>query len=154
MSAQQVEASGRDGQGRVTTGNPGGPGNPNARRVAQLRRRLLSRISEEEMDAIFAKLIELATDGDLGAIKLVLQYTIGKPGPVAELDCAFLADPVPQASGGQKPPGASQKQGADAPRSPVGKPELMRQIEQAIQVPQTLVNLPPTPPAMAGNGRR
>ncbi len=143
MSVQQVEAAGRDGQGRFAAGNPGGPGNTSARRVAQLRRRLLSRITDEEMDAVFDKLIELAKDGDLAAIKLVLQYTIGKPGPAAELDCGFLADPEP----------APLQRAAEAPRPPAEKRDLLRQIEQALQ-PQTLVNLPPAAPATAANQRR
>jgi alkanesulfonate monooxygenase SsuD/methylene tetrahydromethanopterin reductase-like flavin-dependent oxidoreductase (luciferase family) len=109
MGEQKVEAAGRDGQG-----------NPSARRAAQLRR-LLARVSDEDMDAIFDKLIELAKDGDLQAIKLVLQYTLGKPGPAAELDCSFLADAAP----------ASQV--ADAPRPQSDKRDLVRQIEQALQ---------------------
>jgi hypothetical protein len=143
MSAQQVEAAGRDGQGRFAAGSPGGPGNTSARRVAQLRRRLLARISEEEIDAIFGKLLELALEGNLHAIKLVLQYTIGKPGPAADLDLPSLADPEP----------APPRRPAEAPRPPAEKRDLLRQIGQALQ-PQTLVNLPPTPPAMAPGGRR
>jgi hypothetical protein len=155
MSEQKVDtAAGRDGQGRFAAGNPGGPGNTSARRVAQLRRRLLSRITDEEMDAIFDKLIELAKDGDLTAIKLVLQYTVGKPGPASELDLPSLADPEPQASGGRQPPeGRCSPRGADTSRSPAPPRDLMRQIEQALQ-PQTLVNLPPAPPAMAPSQRR
>ncbi len=133
MSEQKVEAA----------GNPGGPGNTSARRVAQLRRRLLSRITDEEMDAIFDKLIELALEGDLQAIKLVLQYTVGKPGPAAELDCSFLAEPEP----------APPTRPTDAPRPQAEKRDLMRQIEQALQ-PQALVNLPPAGSAMASGGRR
>ncbi len=133
MSEQKVEAA----------GNPGGPGNTSARRVAQLRRRLLGRITDEEMDAIFDRLIGLALEGNLHAIKLVLQYTIGKPGPASDLDRPSLADPEP----------APAKQATGAPRSPAPPRDLMRQIEQALQ-PQTLVNLPPSPSAMAPNQRR
>ncbi len=132
MGEQKGEAAGRDGQG-----------NASARRAAQLRRRLLARVSDEDMDAIFDKLVELAKDGDLQAIKLVLQYTLGKPGPAAELDCSFLADPEPA------PPSPV----ADAPRSQAEKRDLLRQIEQALQ-PQALVNLPPTGSAVAASQRR
>src|SRR5262245_10996929 len=107
MSEQKVEAAGRDGQG-----------NASARRAEQLRRRLLGRVSDEDMDAIFGKLIELAKDGDLQAIKLVLLYTLGKPGSPAELDCSFLAEPPP----------APPRPAASPPRAAAGKPGLMRQI--------------------------
>ena len=139
MSVQRVgAASGRDEQGRFAAGNPGGPGNTGARRVAHLRRLLLGRISDEDALAVFDRLVEMAKEGDLGAIKLVLQYTIGRPCSASELDAAFLADVVPQASGGREPPVlAAPQQGAHAPRSPSPSvpADLMRQIEDAIKMP-------------------
>ncbi len=144
MSEQKAEAAGRNGSGHTS-----------ARRVAQLRRLLLSRISEEQIGAIFDKLVELALEGNLAAIKLVLQYTIGKPGPASDLDLPSLADPVPEASGVRPPPvAAPSKQSADALRPLAEKRDLLRQIEQAVQMPQTLVNLPLTGSAMAPGGRR
>src|SRR5262245_25217627 len=109
MSAPQVETStGRDENGRFTLGNPGGPGNTGARRVAQLRRLRPSKISDEDAGAIMDKLIEMAKEGTLSAIKLVLDYTVGKPGPVHLLSDPYEAPPTPR----------PQQQGANAARSP------------------------------------
>jgi hypothetical protein len=42
-------ANGRDAAGRFAPGNPGGPGNPFARRTAQLREALLRHVSEQDI---------------------------------------------------------------------------------------------------------
>jgi hypothetical protein len=78
--------TGRDHDGRFTKGNPGGPGNPFASQVARFKKVLLETLTDEDMQAITRKLIELAKDGDLHAIKLLLAYTLGKPGQ------AFLSE--------------------------------------------------------------
>jgi hypothetical protein len=49
---------------------------------------LLERITDEDMEAIADKLIELAKVGSLPAIKLLLAYVLGKPSQT------FLPDPV------------------------------------------------------------
>src|SRR5262245_13656509 len=71
--------SGRDSSGRFTKGNLGGPGNPYARQVAALRQRMLERVTMEELDGIITTLLLMAQNGNLGAIKLIFQYTLGKP---------------------------------------------------------------------------
>src|SRR6266498_3475597 len=76
----------RDGKGRFTIGNKGGPGNPFAREVAGLRQALLKRINAEAIDRIAVKLISLAEDGNLQAIRMVFDYAIGKPKPAPEPD--------------------------------------------------------------------
>jgi len=60
-------------------GNPGGPGNPFARRVGLLRSVLLDEVSEDDLCAVVRKLAKLARAGDLGAAKLLLSYTVGPP---------------------------------------------------------------------------
>src|SRR5262245_9634642 len=77
---------GRDAKGKFTKGNHGGPGNPYARRVAKLRQLLLSAVTDEVLGSIVEKLIDMAKGGDLAAIKLVLAYSIGKPGPCVDPD--------------------------------------------------------------------
>jgi len=69
----------RDAQGRFIGGNPGGPGNPFARQVAEMRKALLSCVTYEEMRIIGGQLVVKAKMGDLAAIKLLFQYVIGKP---------------------------------------------------------------------------
>ncbi|MFO0846785.1 MAG: hypothetical protein U0797_31210 [Gemmataceae bacterium] len=69
----------RGSNGRFARGNPGGPGNPFARRVAQMRSLALEAVPDEDLTAILKKMVELAKEGDVPAAKLVLQYTLGKP---------------------------------------------------------------------------
>ena len=79
-------APGREADGKFAKGNSGGPGNPFARRVAALRARLLNRATEDDMDVITGQLIQHARKGDLAAIKLFYQYTVGKPAPTVDPD--------------------------------------------------------------------
>jgi hypothetical protein len=72
-----------DAQGPFTKNNSGGPGNPCAARVAHLKRVLLASITDEDMEAITDKLIELAKEGSLPAIKLLFAHALGKPGPTS-----------------------------------------------------------------------
>src|SRR5262245_21875085 len=83
--SEEAPATGRDTNGRFAKGNAGGPGNPHARKVAQLRAALLERVTVEDIHEMADQLIELALGGSLAAIKLVFQYTLGKPGPMPEL---------------------------------------------------------------------
>jgi hypothetical protein len=71
--------NGRDSSGRFAKGNSGGPGNPLGHRVAALRRALLEAVSEKDLRAIIAKLVEQAKAGDIQAAKEVLMRTLGKP---------------------------------------------------------------------------
>src|SRR5436309_1003969 len=77
---------GRDASGRFTRGNPGGPGNPYARRSAQLRQRMQALTSDEEIDVIFKALLKRARDGEHQSAQLVLAYAVGKPGPAPDPD--------------------------------------------------------------------
>jgi len=70
--------SGRNSNGQFAKGNPGGPGNPYARRVAKLRSAMLNAV-ESEMVHIVQSLIDSAKKGDVQAAKLVLAYSLGKP---------------------------------------------------------------------------
>jgi hypothetical protein len=78
--------SGRDEKGRFAKGNPGGPGNPYTRQTAQLRQAVLETMNETEVRLITQRLLTLALQGDLQAIKLVLAYAIGKPDKVVNPD--------------------------------------------------------------------
>jgi hypothetical protein len=79
-AAQPAGAGGgRDGRGRFVRGNVGGPGNPFARQVAQLRSALIQRVTLEDINIIADELILQARNGRLEAIKLLFQYVIGKP---------------------------------------------------------------------------
>ena len=64
--------------GKFAAGNPGGPGNPHGGQVARLRAVMLEAVSEDDMRAVVLKLVELAKEGDLKAIDLLLTRTLGK----------------------------------------------------------------------------
>src|SRR5262249_15213130 len=77
---------GRDVHGRFTKANPGGPGNPFARKVAALRKALLDSVSEQDVKEMVEVLKQQARQGDKAAIKLILQYCVGKPAPPNDPD--------------------------------------------------------------------
>lgn len=80
MTAPSVNGLiGRNARGRFAHGNAGGPGNPAARQVMRLRHALLDAITEEDLGAIVAKLLEMAKAGNMAAIREVLDRTLGKP---------------------------------------------------------------------------
>ena len=70
---------GRDSMGRFTTGNPGGPGNPHSRQVADIRRAMVEAVSEDDLQAIVATLIAKAKAGNIMAAREVLDRLLGKP---------------------------------------------------------------------------
>ena len=78
--------NGRDENGRFAIGNPGGPGNPYARRVAELRSALLDAITPDAIRYVMLRMIKMAVEGDVAAAKLVLERAVGKP----------LPDPMPE----------------------------------------------------------
>ena len=67
-------------------GNKGGPGNPFARKVAELRKTLVNFVTEDDMKHIAFVLKERAMGGDLAAIKLLFQYVLGKPNETVDPD--------------------------------------------------------------------
>lgn len=72
-------SNGRDDRGRFTIGNAGGPGNPHASRVAQLRSILFDAVTADDLTQIASKLAEQAKEGDPRACQLLLSYLLGKP---------------------------------------------------------------------------
>jgi hypothetical protein len=81
-----VPPPGRDQRGRFVAGNQRGPGNPFARRVAGLRQVLLDTVTDDDLRAIAAKLIQMARDGDVAAARLLLAYTVRRPAAVVDPD--------------------------------------------------------------------
>src|SRR2546423_13779951 len=84
--AAQTPTSGHDANGRWAKGNPGGPGNPFARRVAALRKVIINRLTEEDLLAITEALLAKAKQGSVGGAKLLLAYGIGKPASAPDPD--------------------------------------------------------------------
>jgi hypothetical protein len=77
---------GRDDLGRFTLGNLGGPGNPFARQCAGLRKALLNRVTDQDMEECADKLLQMSKSGNLAAMKLLFTYVIGKPQPATDPD--------------------------------------------------------------------
>jgi hypothetical protein len=68
----------RDGKGRWTRGNPGGPGNPNGAHYARCTRVLLETVTDEDIARVTRKLVEQACDGNVFAARTVLELSIKK----------------------------------------------------------------------------
>lgn len=82
-----IVANGRDGRGKFAIGNPGGPGNPHVRKVAKLRRAMFRAVTPDDIAKAIAKLVEMALEGDVPAIRELLDRTIGRPAtPVTGSD--------------------------------------------------------------------
>ena len=71
-------ANGRDASGRFAKGWKGGPGNPHARHVAEIRSVLMSAVSDDDLRAIVSTLVEKAKAGDVMAAREVLDRMLGK----------------------------------------------------------------------------
>ena len=78
--------SGRNAGGQFSKGNPGGPGNPFARKTAALRQALLDSVTAQDIKDIACILLLNAKAGDLKSVKVLFQYVIGKPQPAVSPD--------------------------------------------------------------------
>lgn len=80
MTVAQPSPNGpnRDALGRFAEGNPGGPGNPLAKRVADVKRAFLEAVTVEDIAAIARRLVQDARAGDNVAAKIILERTLGK----------------------------------------------------------------------------
>ena len=67
-----------DTAGKFKKGNPGGPGNPNMKLFSQYRKALETAITKKDFKAVVKKLLDLAKAGDVQAIKILLDRTLGK----------------------------------------------------------------------------
>lgn len=77
---------GRAPDGRFGPGWRGGPGNPQAKKTATLRRAMYAAVSARDIRAIVKKLLEEAQAGDTAAARLILTYSLGEPQPVDVLE--------------------------------------------------------------------
>jgi hypothetical protein len=84
--AAENSGGGRDAKGRFAPGNAGGPGNPFARRTAELRREFLAEATGEDLRSICRALLERAKAGDVAAAKLAMSYLVGKPDKPVDPD--------------------------------------------------------------------
>ncbi len=74
----------RDARGRFAKGNKGGPGNPYARQVANVRSLILEMVSEEDLRSVIKSLITSAQAGNIQAARELLNRLVGRPPEGAE----------------------------------------------------------------------
>jgi len=153
----QTANKGRDGRGRFAHGNPGGPGNPFSRECARLRRALLAHATEDTVDAVAAKLTEMARAGNLVAMNLFLKYRIGErrraarsPEPNGPSAPSTTAPSTAVAANGESVRSAAN--GASAPSTTASSVaaangESERSTANGVSVPSTTA-----PSAAAANG--
>jgi hypothetical protein len=79
-------ANGRGPGGRFAKGNGGGPGNPNAKRVAELRSTLFQAVTPADLKKVVAALLKKAKSGDVASIRELLQRLLGPPEAVDLLE--------------------------------------------------------------------
>ncbi len=72
-----ADNAGRDTNGRFAAGNPGGPGGPR-RRSSELRRAAEEAITPEHVAAMIRKATRMGLEGNLTAMRLVLERTSGR----------------------------------------------------------------------------
>jgi hypothetical protein len=70
--------------GRFCKGNKAARGNPFIQRLTRNRSLFLETIDEEKLKAIVTKLYWEARGGSMEAIKIVLQYCVGRPLPLPD----------------------------------------------------------------------
>lgn len=70
--------NGRDTRGKFTVGNGGGPGNPYAGRVQELRALFYQCVTDTDMREVVAALVKEAKSGNVHAIKEYLERALGK----------------------------------------------------------------------------
>lgn len=79
LAGTEAIAETRGADGRFLPGNPGGPGNPLARRAVTMRQTLTEATTEADLLAIWRVLLDQAKGGDLPAIREVLNRLMGMP---------------------------------------------------------------------------
>ena len=74
----------RDSHGRFQKGNPGGPGNPYAERVAELRSMILDAVTKENLRAVVKAMVKRAKGGDVVAARELFNRLVGKASVIRD----------------------------------------------------------------------
>lgn len=77
-----TEHDGRDAGGKFAKGNPGGPGNPHVKRVAELRASWFRCVKTEDLEAVYLALLSEAKSGNVAAMREYLLRCLGAPEAV------------------------------------------------------------------------
>jgi hypothetical protein len=76
---------GRERNGRFALGNPGGPGNPHARSTAKFHK-AFREVAETHFTEVVQEIFKRAKAGEWHAMRMVLEYTLGRPAPAMNPD--------------------------------------------------------------------
>jgi hypothetical protein len=160
---------GRGANGRFQPGNPGGPGNPLGGRIAAARGALRDRVTDEDLNAIWDRVIAMAKDGHWQAIKLVLSYVASKPGKMPDLqdferpspNGVFAAPPSPNGVFCEVPVAAPSPNGvigevpvaAPSPNGVLAAPPSPNGVFSAAPSPNGVFSAPPSPNGVFGEVR-
>src|SRR5262245_12014764 len=87
---KRAASSTRHANGQFAKGNGGGPGNPFNRQLAALRKLFLQSVTPEAFKQAYDILMARINGGDLAALKLFFQYTLGKPHEPVDPDRVAL----------------------------------------------------------------
>ncbi|HEX8916277.1 MAG TPA: hypothetical protein VF796_28260 [Humisphaera sp.] len=79
-------SNGRGAGGRFAAGNPGGPGNPFAKRAAALKSAMYDAVTDGDVAAIVRGLVDRARAGETAAAREVLDRVLGRPLQGVALD--------------------------------------------------------------------
>ena len=104
-SPNDPNARGR--QGRFAPGNQGGPGNPYAKRVGELRAALFEAVTPSDLKVVLLALLSRAKAGDVASIRELLQRLLGPPESADLIDRLIaLEQATAQSTSKIDPPGA------------------------------------------------
>jgi hypothetical protein len=117
VNSVETESIGRRPDGRFAAGNRAAAGHKRRQHVAKLRAAFTSCLTEDDIANVVSKLLEVALGGDVQAIKLLLERSIGKPE-------AF--DDLPEELGSSESPAEPTK--ITAENFDVEKERLLRRI--------------------------
>jgi len=88
--------NGRSTSGRFTIGNKYATGNPHAGAVAKFRSALLTNINAADFSDVVATLVTAAKSGDMNAIKILLDRTIGRATDLHDAPAAPIVVYAPE----------------------------------------------------------
>lgn len=96
MEGKPQNGNGRGCDGRFLNGSTGGPGRPAGPngRIVELRKVMRDSVSDDDMKAVIRKLVAMALEGDILAIRELFDRVIGKPKQTHEVVSEAWKDQV------------------------------------------------------------
>jgi len=85
-TSTSTNSSERTANGQFAKGNPGGRGNPFARKVASFRAAIINAVTPADLAQILEVFRQKALQGDYQAAKFVFQYSAGKPADAGKVN--------------------------------------------------------------------